>query len=142
MEFLGLEWEAIPAQFIQALRQKGFKDGSGFCQDKTQVFLSGMVYGMQSEICVYTENNRVNSASIINMVNSKTAAINRCNRFKKEMATTYGFTGAKWKTLYEGAPELKLPYGTAEYQYGMFDSGVYELSMYIIDKGKSAPTSQ
>ena len=135
MEFLGLEMGGNPAQFIQALRQKGFKDGSGFSQDKTQVFLSGMVYGMQSEICVYTENNRVNSVSIINMVNSKTAAINRCNRFKKEMATTYG-TGAKWKTLYEGAAELKLPYGTAKYQYGMFDSGVYELSMYIIDEGK------
>ena len=57
------------------------------------------------------------------------------------MATTYG-TGAKWKTLYEGAAELKLPYGTAKYQYGMFDSGVYELSMYIIDEGKSAPASQ
>ena len=135
MEFLGIEMGGDPAQFIQALRQKGFKDGSGFSQDKTQVFLSGMVYGMQSEICVYTENNRVNSVSIINMVNSKTAAINRCNRFKKEMATTYG-TGAKWKTLYEGAAELKLPYGTAKYQYGMFDSGVYELSMYIIDEGK------
>ena len=141
MEFLGLEMGGNPAQFIQALRQKGFKDGSGFSQDKTQVFLSGMVYGMQSEICVYTENNRVNSVSIINMVNSKTAAINRCNRFKKEMATTYG-TGAKWKTLYEGAAELKLPYGTAKYQYGMFDSGVYELSMYIIDTNETAPASQ
>ena len=141
MEFLGIEMGGDPAQFIQALRQKGFKDGSGFSQDKTQVFLSGMVYGMQSEICVYTENNRVNSVSIINMVNSKTAAINRCNRFKKEMATTYG-TGAKWKTLYEGAAELKLPYGTAKYQYGMFDSGVYELSMYIIDTNETAPASQ
>lgn len=141
MEFLGIEMGGDPAQFIQALRQKGFKDGSGFSQDKTQVFLSGMVYGMQSEICVYTENNRVNSVSIINMVNSKTAAINRCNRFKKEMATTYG-TGAKWKTIYEGAAELKLPYGTAKYQYGMFDSGVYELSMYIIDTNETAPASQ
>ena len=141
MEFLGIEMGGDPAQFIQALRQKGFKDGSGFSQNNKQVFLNGMVYGMQSDVCVYTENNRVNSVSIINMVNSKTAAINRCNRFKKEMATTYG-TGAKWKTLYEGAAELKLPYGTAKYQYGMFDSGVYELSMYIIDEGKSAPASQ
>ena len=141
MEFLGIEMGGDPAQFIQALRQKGFKDGSGFSQNNKQVFLNGMVYGMQSDVCVYTENNRVNSVSIINMVNSKTAAINRCNRFKKEMATTYG-TGAKWKTLYEGAAELKLPYGTAKYQYGMFDSGVYELSMYIIDTNETAPASQ
>ena len=141
MEFLGIEMGGDPAQFIQALRQKGFKDGSGFSQNNKQVFLNGMVYGMQSDVCVYTENNRVNSVSIINMVNSKTAAINRCNRFKKEMATTYG-TGAKWKTIYEGAAELKLPYGTAKYQYGMFDSGVYELSMYIIDTNETAPASQ
>ena len=135
MEFLGIEMGGDPAQFIQALRQKGFKDGSGFSQNNKQVFLNGMVYGMQSDVCVYTENNRVSSVSIINTVNGKTAAINRCNRFKKEMTATYG-TGAKWKTLYEGAAELKLPYGTAKYQYGMFDSGVYELSMYIIDEGK------
>ena len=141
MEFLGIEMGGDPAQFIQALRQKGFKDGSGFSQNNKQVFLNGMVYGMQSDVCVYTENNRVSSVSIINTVNGKTAAINRCNRFKKEMTATYG-TGAKWKTLYEGAAELKLPYGTAKYQYGMFDSGVYELSMYIIDTNETAPASQ
>jgi hypothetical protein len=77
----------------------------------------------------------VRSVSIINTVNNKAAAVNRCNRFKKEMSTTYG-TGAKWKALYEGAAELQLPYGTAKYEYGMFDSGVFELSMFTIDKGK------
>ena len=141
MEFLGLEMGGNPAKFIQELRQKGFKNGSGFSQDKTQVFLSGMVYGMQSEICVYTEDNRVNSVSIINMVNSKTAAINRCNRFKKEMTAIYG-TGGKWTTPYDGAAELTLPYGKVKYEYGMFDSGVYELSMFIIDTGTSAPAPQ
>lgn len=139
MEFLGLEMGGNPAQFIQALRQKGFKDGSGFSQDKTQVFLSGMVYGMQSEICVYTEGNRVNSVSVINMVNTKTAAVNRCNRFKKEISALYG---GKWTTPYDGAAELTLPYGKVKYEYGMFDSGVYELSMFIIDTGTSAPAPQ
>lgn len=140
MEFLGLEMGGNPAKFIQALRQKGLKNGSGFSQDKTQVFLSGMVYGMQSEICVYTEDNRVNSVSVINMVNSKTAAINRCNRFKKEMTAIYG-TGGKWTTPYDGAAELTLPYGKVKYEYGMFDSGDYELSMFIIDTGTSAPAA-
>lgn len=139
MEFLGLEMGGNPAQFIQALRQKGFKDGSGFSQDKTQVFLSGMVYGMQSEICVYTEGNRVNSVSVINMVNTKTAAVNRCNRLKKEISALYG---GKWTTPYDGAAELTLPYGKVKYEYGMFDSGVYELSMFIIDTGTSAPAPQ
>ena len=46
MEFLGIEMGGDPAQFIQALRQKGFKDGSGFSQNNKQVFLNGMVYGM------------------------------------------------------------------------------------------------
>jgi len=138
MEFLGLEMGGDPAQFIRALRQKGFKDGSGFSQDKTQVFLSGMVYGMQSEICVYTEGNRVNSVSVINMVDTKTAAVNRCNRFKKEISALYG---GKWTTPYDGAAELTLPYGKVKYEYGMFDSGVYELSMFIIDTGTSAPAA-
>ena len=141
MEFLGLEMGGDPAQFIKALRQKGFTDGSGFSQDKTQIFLSGMVYGMKSEICVYTEGNRVNSVSVNNMVTTKTAAVNRCNRFKKEMTAIYG-TGAKWTTPYESAAELKLPYGKVKYEYGMFDSGDYELSMFIIDEGKSTPAPQ
>ena len=135
MEFLGIEMGGDPVQFVQALRQKGFRDGNGFSQNKTQLFLNGVVYGMKSDICVYIENNRVRSVSIINTVNNKAAAVNRCNRFKKEMSTTYG-TGAKWKALYEGAAELQLPYGTAKYEYGMFDSGVFELSMFIIDNGK------
>ena len=139
MEFLGLEMGGNPAKFIQELRQKGFKNGSGFSQDKTQVFLSGMVYGMQSEICVYTEGNRVNSVSVINMVDTKTAAVNRCNRFKKEISALYG---GKWTTPYDGAAELTLPYGKVKYEYGMFDSGVYELSMFIIDTGTSAPAPQ
>ena len=36
MEFLGIEMGGDPAQFIQALRQKGFKDGSGFSQNNME----------------------------------------------------------------------------------------------------------
>lgn len=140
MEFLGLEMGGDAATFIKALRQKGFKDGSGFSQDKTQIFLSGMVWGMKSEICVYTEGNRVQSVSIIDMVNTKAAAISRCNRYKKEINAVYG--AGKWTIPYEGAAERTFPYGKVKYSYGMFDSGVYELAMYIIDEGKSAPAPQ
>lgn len=140
MEFLGLEMGGDVKAFEKALRQKGFANGWGFSNDPSQTFLRGNVYGMLSEICITAENNRVKTVSISNMVNTQAAATNRINRLKKEMITLYG---GKW-TKINGTPTLKLPYGEVTYSSGAFDSGDYELGMYITDNGKesNAPASQ
>lgn len=140
MEFLGLKMGGDVKAFEKALRQKGFADGWGFSNDPSQTFLRGNVYGMLSEICITAENNRVKTVSIVNMVNTQAAATNRINRLKKEMIALYG---GKW-TNNNGTPTLKLPYGEVTYSSGPFDSGDYELGMYITDNGKetNAPASQ
>lgn len=134
MEFLGLQMGGKPEPFIQALREKGFDKGWGSSEDKNLVFLRGMVNGKMSEISIDTKGNRVNSVSFGYMVESETDAINLYNRFKEEMTAQYG---GKWKKLYDGAEEMKLPYGSADYSYGMFDSGDYEVGMTIKDTGTS-----
>lgn len=96
--------------------------------------MKGRVNGVMQEISVYTEGNRVNTVSFGNMVESEEAAINLCNRFKEEMTALYG---GKWEKLYDGAEEMKLPYGSVGYTYGMFDSGDYEVGMTIKDTGTS-----
>lgn len=132
MEFLGLKLGGDPKPFIEALRQKGFSDGWGSSDDNYMVFLRGMIYGETSEVSINTKGNRVNTVSFGYMVESETEAINLCNRFKEEMTAIYG---EKWKKLYDGAEEMKLPYGSVDYSYGMFDSGDYEVSMAIKDTG-------
>ncbi len=132
MEFLGLQLGGDPKPFIEALRQKGFADGWGSSDYDYLVFLRGIVSGKMSEISIDTKGNRVNSVSFGYMVESEAEAINLCNRFKEEMTAFYG---GKWKKLYDGAEEMKLPYGSVEYSYGMFDSGDYEVGMTIKDTG-------
>lgn len=132
MEFLGLQLGGDPKPFIEALRQNGFSDGWGSSDDGYMVFLRGIIYGNMSEISIDTKGNRVNSVSFGYMVESETEAINLCNRFKEEMTAQYG---GKWKKLYDEAEEMKLPYGSVDYSYGMFDSGDYEVGMTIKDTG-------
>lgn len=132
MEFLGLQMGGEPKPFIEALRQNGFSDGWGSSDDGYMVFLRGIINGKMSEISIDTKGNRVNSVSFGYMVESEADAINLCNRFKEEMTAQYG---GKWKKLYDGAEEMKLPYGSADYSYGMFDSGDYEVGMTIKDTG-------
>ncbi|MBQ9232207.1 MAG: hypothetical protein IJ190_13665 [Prevotella sp.] len=134
MEFLGLQLGGEPKPFIEALRQRGFTKGSGSSEDNDLVFLKGRVNGVMQEISINTEGNRVNTVSFGNMVESEEAAINLCNRFKEEMTALYG---GKWEKLYDGAEEMKLPYGSVGYTYGMFDSGDYEVGMTIKDTGTS-----
>lgn len=128
MKFLGLELGGNAKQFERALRNKGFVDGDGFGMD--DIYLKGNVYGQTSQVRIVVEDGIAKAIHVIDTANSSAAAKKRCSVYKQHLVADYG----QGKTPYAGKYEIDLPYGTAYYESGAFDSGMYELMMYIGEK--------
>jgi len=128
MKFLGLELGGDAKQFERALRNKGFTDGSGFGED--DIYLKGNVYGQISQLRIVVVDGKAKAVYVIDTANSSAAAKKRCNVYKQHLVAEYG----QGKSLHADKYEINLPYGKASYESGMFDSGSYELMMYIGEK--------
>ena len=133
MFFMDLELGGNPEQFISTLQQRGFTKGSGFSDDKSQVFLKGEVYGEMAELSIDTSEGKVNSVTITNDLDafySMKQAAKRSQNLMEKVAEQYD---VEWETICDGFYELKLPYGKATCSYASGCAAGYEVVMTIVD---------
>ena len=135
MKFLGLELGGNAKDLEKALRAKGFKDGGGWDNSGNSIFLSGMVYGKTTEVCIDATGGRANAVSVTEMADTEAKAKQRCNVFKQKMIAEYGNGYVPYETRYD----IPLTYGNVSINYGAFDSGDVELGFTITDYAEVLP---